>query len=76
MANTKLSALQAGMMGNYNDYITGFTTTADSGVYYTNVQYALSGGSTDAVVLAPSKPKPESALEWLDRRVEEMRVAL
>lgn len=61
-------------MSNLYNY---YDTAISGGSWASNtLYYTISGGSGDTITLAPETPKAESALEWLDRRVDEMRVKL
>jgi hypothetical protein len=66
-----------------NDYFTnGFGLTAASGNAWTSgTTYVDISSTSDAVLYAgnwpaSSKAKSETAVEWLDRRIDELRVSL
>lgn len=60
--------------GNYGGWFTtGITTTSGTITVGNMMQYC---GPTGATVVEEKPAKPESVLEWLDRRVDEMRVRL
>lgn len=74
-ANTLQQAQQQAFSQQYMQGVIGYGTTAETGYYATNATITISP-TYGITKKHPSKSRAETALEWLDRRVEEMRVAL
>lgn len=52
------------------------TTAATTNIWVTGWGEASPGKESNKPKKAAAPPAPETALQWLDRRVQEMRVAL